>query len=69
MDDMKKEYDFSSAQRGKFFNAKARLNIPVYLDRDVQMFIDQIARRKKKDPATIVNQILKNDMALAESIL
>jgi retron-type reverse transcriptase len=65
---MKKQYDFSKAKRGIFYNPDARFNIPVYLDKDVQKFIDQIARRKKKDPSAIVNQILKTDMALADSI-
>lgn len=32
---MKKEYDFSKGERGKFFRADAELNIPVYLDPDV----------------------------------
>jgi hypothetical protein len=32
---MKKEYDFSKGQRGKFFRPNAELNIPVYLEPDV----------------------------------
>ncbi len=32
---MKKEYDFSRGERGKFFRPDAELNIPVYLDPDV----------------------------------
>ena len=32
---MKKEYDFSKGQRGKFFRADVELNIPVYLEPDV----------------------------------
>jgi DNA primase len=32
---MKKEYDFSKGERGKFFRPDAELNIPVYLDPDV----------------------------------
>jgi hypothetical protein len=33
--DMKKEYDFSKGERGKFFRADAELSLPVYLDPDV----------------------------------
>lgn len=29
---MKEEYDFSNAERGKFYRPDAQLNIPVYLD-------------------------------------
>ena len=32
---MKKEYDFSKGQRGKFFRPNTELNIPVYLEPDV----------------------------------
>ncbi|MBZ5564864.1 MAG: hypothetical protein LAP13_20890 [Acidobacteriia bacterium] len=32
---MKKEYDFSSGERGKFYRPDAELNIPVYLEPDV----------------------------------
>ena len=33
---MKKEYDFSNGIRGKFYNKKAQLNLPIYLDKDLQ---------------------------------
>ncbi len=32
---MKREYDFSKGERGKFFRPNAELNLPVYLDPDV----------------------------------
>jgi hypothetical protein len=32
---MKKEYDFSKGQRGKFFRPNTELNLPVYLEPDV----------------------------------
>jgi hypothetical protein len=32
---MKREYDFSKGQRGKFFRPNTELNIPVYLEPDV----------------------------------
>ena len=39
-DDMRPEYDFSRAQRGKHFaGADAVFHIPVYLDQDVQAFL------------------------------
>ena len=63
---MKKEYDFSNAERGKFFNPDAEINIPVYLDSDVQRFVSKIARAKQKDTSSVVNELLKSDMQLAK---
>ncbi len=33
---MKKEYDFSSGEIGKFFDPKAKYHFPKYLDDDIQ---------------------------------
>lgn len=63
---MKKEYDFSKGTRGKFYRAKARLNLPVYLDPDVRRFVEQIAHNQRSDISRVVNQLLKSDMKLAK---
>jgi hypothetical protein len=65
---MKKEYDFSKGTRGKFYRAKARLNLPVYLDSDVRRFVEQIARNQRSDVSRVVNQLLKSDMRLARAM-
>ena len=33
---MKKEYDFSKGERGKFHRPGAKLNLPVYLESDLR---------------------------------
>jgi hypothetical protein len=33
---MKKEYDFSKGERGKFYRSDAKLNLPVYLEPDLR---------------------------------
>ncbi len=33
---MKKEYDFSKGERGKFFRPGTKLNLPVYLEPDLR---------------------------------
>ncbi|MDB5580877.1 MAG: hypothetical protein JWR80_6053 [Bradyrhizobium sp.] len=38
---MKDEYDFSTAERGKFFREGARLVPPIHLDRDVLEHVAQ----------------------------
>ncbi|MBN1556430.1 MAG: hypothetical protein JXA11_16945 [Phycisphaerae bacterium] len=65
---MKKEYDFSTGERGKFYQRGAQLNFPVYLDKDVRRFVEKIAGKKKRDVSTVVNDLLKSDMQLAKTI-
>ena len=65
---MKKEYDFSKAVRGKFHRKGATLRLPIYLDQKVQTFVQTTAESKRSDVSTIVNEILKSDMRLAEVI-
>jgi len=63
---MKKEYDFSKGERGKFYRPNASLNLPVYLDEEVLAFVQRIARRRKTDLSSVVNQLLRSDMQVAE---
>lgn len=65
---MRQEYDFSKAERGKFFRPDAKLNLPVYLDEDVQAFVQAIAEKQEKDLSSVVNQLLRGDMRLAEAM-
>ncbi len=59
---MKQEYDFSQAERGKFYHPDTRLNIPIYLEPDVADFLQQLAERKQTDVNTVVNTWLRKDM-------
>lgn len=68
VNDMRKEYDFSKGERGKFFNKDGKLNFPVYLDDEILSFVQRIVKKRKTDVSSIVNQILRNDMQLAEVI-
>lgn len=68
VDEMRKEYDFSKGERGKFFHKDAKLNLPVYLDDEILSFIQGIAKKRKSDVSSVVNQILRSDMQLAEVI-
>ena len=63
---MKREYDFSKGERGKFYHTGTKLNLPVYLDEEVLKFVQEIARKRKTDLSTVVNQLLRNEMELAE---
>jgi hypothetical protein len=64
---MRKEYDFSKGQRGKFYRPDVKLNIPIYLDEEVSAFVDKIASKKKIDRSSVVNQLLRGDIKIAET--
>jgi len=66
---MKKEYDFTNGERGKFFNPDAKYKIPVYLDDDVQSFYLDLARKKRVDFQDIVNTSAKANMQLFKTII
>ena len=65
-DDMPAEIDFSTGTRGKFFRAAARLNLPVYLDDQVQTTLAALANVKGIDLSSLVNDLLKKDIELIE---
>jgi hypothetical protein len=63
---MKDEYDFSKGNRGKFYRPDAKLNLPIYLENEVMVFVEKLATKRKKDVSYIVNQLLRSDMKIAE---
>jgi hypothetical protein len=65
---MKAEYDFSQAEQGKFYNADATFHYPIYLEPDVDNFLKKIAQEKNIDVQTLVNEWLRNNIKLIESI-
>jgi len=40
---MKKEYDFSKGERGKFYRGGTKLRIPVYLEPNAAAFLRKVA--------------------------
>jgi hypothetical protein len=63
---MKKEYDFSKGVRGKFYNADAEFNLPIYLEPDVAEFVQKLASAKDLDRSKVVNMLLKKDKEIIE---
>lgn len=64
---MKSEYDFSKAERGKFYYSNATFKSPIYLDEEVQEFVRRKAEEKGIDLNEVVNEILKKEMNLNNS--
>ena len=65
---MKEKYDFSKGKRGKFYRRDAKLNLPTYLDYEVVAFIEDMANKKGTDVSSVANQLLRNNMQLAEVV-
>ncbi|MGA2661847.1 MAG: hypothetical protein ABSH34_30575 [Verrucomicrobiota bacterium] len=63
---MKKEYDFSKAERGQFYRPGARLNLPIYLEPQIAARLAVAARKRGEDLGVLVNRLLKRDVELAE---
>ena len=64
---MPAEIDFSKGTRGTFFKPGARLNLPVYLEAEVQAYLAARAKAKGVEVAQLVNELLKKDIELIEA--
>ena len=63
---MRKGYDFSKGERGKFYRPDIKMNIPIYLDEEISIFIEKIASKKGTDRSSVVNELLRSDIKIAE---
>ena len=67
-DDMPAEIDFSKGVRGKFYHANAKLNLPVYLDQEVQAYLSAIASKKGMQLSELANDLLKREIGIIEAM-
>jgi len=67
-DDMPAEIDFSKGARGKFFKPGAQINLPVYLEAEVQAYLADRAKARGIEVAQLVNELLKKDIELIEAV-
>jgi hypothetical protein len=65
---MKPEYDFKNAERGKFFRPGSVLRLPIYLEPEVQSYLAAKAQAKNIDLDDLVNDLLKQEIRIAESL-
>jgi cytidylate kinase len=65
---MKQEYDFSKAERGKFYRKGAELRLPIYLDAKLQDQLERIAQKKGKELSDVVNQLVRKEVELLEDL-
>ena len=65
---MKKEYDFSKGERGKFYRTDAELYLPIYIEPDMMEVLRKLSKKKGVEIATIVNEWIKKDISIVEII-
>ena len=67
---MKDEYDFKNAEQGKFYRPIEELQIPIYLDSDIQ----KVLMKKVKGSSSnfslnrIVNALIKHDIEISQRL-
>ena len=65
---MKKQYDFSKGEQGKFYRQDAILKLPIYLDDDLVAFFEEYAKEKKADLQTAVNDVLRHNKEMLQDL-
>jgi hypothetical protein len=65
---MKDEYDFSHAERGKFYRHGAQLIPPVHLDPDILSYLAARAEARGTSLNDLVNELLRKDIELIEAV-
>jgi hypothetical protein len=65
---MRPEDDFSKGERGEFYiPPTAVVSLPVYLEPEVESYLAQKADQSGKDLDDLVNDLLRQDIAIMEA--
>jgi hypothetical protein len=65
---MKKEYNFSKAEKGKFYRPENEIEIPIYLDKKVKEYYQSLSENKNVDLNRIINSILEKEMEIQKKL-
>jgi hypothetical protein len=68
---MKDEYDFTNAEQGKFYRPMDELEIPIYLDQEVQAFFlrRMQGRGHLSSLNELVNSLLKKNIEISNQLI
>lgn len=66
--ELPKEINFSGGVRGQFYRPGLVLNLPVYLEADVQAYLSVIASRKGVGLSELANDLLKKEIQILEFV-
>jgi hypothetical protein len=61
---MKKQYDFSKGEKGKFYIPENEIDLPVYLNENNRKYYSELATEKKIGMSKLINNILSRDKDL-----
>jgi hypothetical protein len=66
---MKKHYDFSKGEKGKFYIPEDKIELPIYLNQSNQQYYLDLASNKKIALSELINTILAKDKSLLNLII
>jgi len=66
---MKKHYDFSKGEKGKFYIPENEIELPVYLNENNQNYYLELATEKKIAMSKLINNILSRDKDLLDMVV
>ena len=65
---MKKEYDFTNAQQGRFCIPIDEIEAPIYLEKDVASFFTEKLRGRNVTLPSLINELLRKDIEIVNRI-
>ena len=68
MNNMTDEIDFSQGERGKFYRPDATFRAPIWLESDIYTTLHQLAEKKGTDIETLINEWLRINISIIETI-
>jgi hypothetical protein len=66
-DDLPAGIDFSQGRRSQFYRPQTHLNLPVYLEAEVEAYLAARAKAKGVEVGQLVNELLKKAIELIEA--
>jgi len=64
MSDMQDEYDFSKAERGKFYIPQEEIRLPHYLSPSLELKLALLSKRSGKSRDALISMVLENELDL-----
>lgn len=65
---MKAEYDFSKGERGRFHRPDAEISLPIYLEPDVDAYLNELADERDEEVQELVNEWLRANLQLVQTV-
>lgn len=66
---MKKEYDFSKGERGKFYKPDLELYLPIYLDQGTMETLLKFSEERGVEVEAIVKDWINKDISIVKAVM